>query len=151
MWNPSYKKNSGLFWSWPILTNWARWFKHYSMVWVQRKGNMQGPTRHLSPVRAREHLFHNHQTTKYLFQMLEERVFSKANFQPVFENFIPKRWETYIFILFRISTVHSWFSSLRGKPWDHLWALFLIFHLSFIYLAEFDKKSQAHNVSPLAG
>lgn len=67
--DPPAIKNSGLFWSWPILTNWARWYKHYSMVWVQRKGNMQGPTRHLSPVRAREHLFHNHQTTKYLFQM----------------------------------------------------------------------------------
>ena len=70
----------------------------------------------------------------------KKKVFSKANFQSVFENYIPPRWKTYIFILFRISTVNSWLSSFQGRPPLHLLALFLIFHLSFIYLTEFDRK-----------
>lgn len=45
-------KKSSLFWSWHIETNPAKWFKHYFVVWVQFRGNMQGSTRHLSYVRT---------------------------------------------------------------------------------------------------
>ena len=69
-----------------------------------------------------------------------KKVFPKANFQSMFENYIPPRWKTYIFILLRISTVNSWLSSFKWRPLLHLLALFLIFHLSFIYLTEFDRK-----------
>ena len=133
------EKNSSLFWSWHIETNPAKWFQHYFVVWVQFRGNMRGSTKHLSHVRASSHLSHKNQTTEYPFKK-KKKVFSKANFQSVFENYIPPRWKTYIFILFRISTVNSWLSSFQGRPPLHLLALFLIFHLSFIYLTEFDRK-----------
>lgn len=58
------------------------------------------------------HICHTKPDHRISFQ--KKKVFSKANFQSVFENYIPPRWKHTFSFCFRISTVNSWLSFQGG-------------------------------------